>query len=152
MAHKVLLVDDDNEFREVMVLALESYGYEVIEAADAKSALELLRGERPDAIISDLHMPLMDGGTFCRHVRSETELAGIPFVILSAYIESDGSNNLPQAPADCSPGFLPDCLPDRLPDYCFSKQSSVSSLLPRLEGLIVAAAERRLEFHGSGRE
>ncbi len=135
MAHKVLLVDDDNEFREVMALALESYGYEVIEAADAKSALELLRGERPDAIISDWHMPLMDGGTFCRHVRSETELAGIPFVILSAYIESDGSNDPLHAPADC----LPDCSPD----YCFSKQSSVSTLLPQLEDLIVAVAQRR---------
>ena len=144
MAHRVLLVDDDNEFRSVMALALESYGFEVIQTADARSALDLLRWERPDLILSDLHMPLMDGGAFCRQVRSEAELAGIPFVILSAYIESDGSNKLPDAPADCSP----DCSPD----YCFSKQNSVFTLLPQLESLIVAAAVRRMEREVSVRD
>jgi two-component system alkaline phosphatase synthesis response regulator PhoP len=129
MGHKVLLVDDDNEFRSVLTLALESFGYRVIAVADGKTALEILKGERPDAIISDLHMPLMDGRTFCKQVRSETGLAEIPFVILSAYIESDGSSSLPDTPAD----------------HCFSKQDSVSALLPLLESLIVAAKQRRSE-------
>src|SRR5262245_52166983 len=120
MAHKILLVDDDKEFRTVMALALESCGYAVIEAADGVAALELLRRDRPDVILSDLHMPLMDGRTFCKRVRAETELATIPFIILSAYIESDGSNTLSDTPAD----------------YCFSKQNSFSSLLPQLEKLI----------------
>lgn len=125
MAHKVLLVDDDKEFRTVMAMALESFGYAVIEAVDGKTALDVLRRERPDAIISDLHMPLMDGRSFCKSVRAESELAAIPFIILSAYIESDGSNTLPDTPADC----------------CFSKQGSVSSLMPQLERLIVAAQQ-----------
>ena len=120
MAHKILLVDDDNEFRTVMALALESFGYAVIEAADGVDALDLLRRERPDVILSDLHMPLMDGRTFCKRVRAEIELAAIPFIILSAYIESDGSNTLSDTPAD----------------YCFSKQNSFSTLLPQLEKLI----------------
>ena len=128
MAHKILLVDDDKEFRTVMALALESYGYAVIEAADGVAALDVLRRERPDAILSDLHMPLMDGRTFCKRVRAELELATIPFVILSAYIESDGSNTLPDV--------LPDLLGDTPADYCFSKQNSFSSLLPQLESLI----------------
>ncbi|MEO6725921.1 MAG: response regulator [Blastocatellia bacterium] len=121
MAHTILLVDDDNEFRTVMALALESFGYVVIEAADGMAALNVLQRERPDAILSDLHMPLMDGRTFCKRVRAELDLATIPFVILSAYIESDGSNTLSDTPAD----------------YCFSKQNSFSSLLPQLESLIV---------------
>ncbi len=125
MAHTILLVDDDNEFRTVMALALESFGYAVIEAADGISALGVLQRERPDAILSDLHMPLMDGRTFCKRVRAENDLATIPFVILSAYIESDGSNTLSDTPAD----------------YCFSKQNSFSSLLPQLESLI-AHSER----------
>lgn len=129
MTHKILLVDDDNEFRTVMALALESFGYAVIAVADGKAAFDVLRDERPDAIISDLHMPLLDGLTFCRQVRSETGLAEIPFIILSAYIESDGSNNPP----------------DTLADQCFSKQGSISTLLPQLESLIVAARQRRSE-------
>ncbi len=120
MAHKILLVDDDNEFRTVMALALETYGYAVIEATDGVAALDVLQRERPDVILSDLHMPLMDGRTFCKRVRAENDLATIPFVILSAYIESDGSNTLSDTPAD----------------YCFSKQNFFSSLLPQLEKLI----------------
>lgn len=126
MARKVLLVDDDNEFRTVAALALENFGYVVIEAVDGLAALDVLRREKPDAIISDLHMPLMDGRMLCKRVRAEAGLATIPFVILSAFIESDGSNTLSDTPADC----------------CFSKQNSFSSLLPQLENLI-AAAERR---------
>ena len=126
MAHTVLLVDDDNEYRTVASLALESAGYTVIEAVDGLAALEVLRNERPDAIISDMHMPVMDGRMICKRVRAEARLAVIPFVILSAFIESDGSNTLSDTPADC----------------CFSKQNSFSSFLPQLKNLI-ASAERR---------
>jgi len=126
MARKVLLVDDDNEFRTVAALALESAGYTVIEAGDGLTALETLQSVKPDAIISDLHMPMMDGRMFCKRVRANAELAVIPFVILSAYIESDGSNVLSDTPAD----------------FCFSKQSSFSSLLPQLESLIATSCGR----------
>ncbi|MFN0108418.1 MAG: response regulator [Blastocatellia bacterium] len=127
MARKVLLVDDDKEFRTVAVLVLESAGYVVTEAPDGLAALELMRTEAPDVIISDLHMPLMDGSMLCKRVRAEPELATIPFIILSAYIESDGSNTLSDTPADC----------------CYSKQASFISLLPQLETLIAKATEAR---------
>ncbi|MGE0885988.1 MAG: response regulator [Blastocatellales bacterium] len=126
MVRKVLLVDDDDEFRTVAALALESAGYTVIEAVDGLTALETLQSVKPDAIISDLHMPMMDGRMFCKRVRANAELAVIPFVILSAYIESDGSNVLSDTPAD----------------FCFSKQSSFSSLLPQLESLIATSCGR----------
>lgn len=126
MARKVLLVDDDNEFRTVAAMALESAGYTVIEAVDGLTALETLQSVKPDAIISDLHMPMMDGRMFCKRVRANAELAVIPFVILSAFIESDGSNVLSDTPAD----------------FCFSKQSSFSSLLPQLESLIATSCGR----------
>ncbi|MBO0800710.1 MAG: response regulator [Blastocatellia bacterium] len=123
MANRILLVDDDEMFRSVAAVALEDAGYKVFEAADAFEALELLREIRPDAIISDLNMPLMDGRALCKRVRGQPDLAAIPFVILSAYIE-----------ADCS-----DCPPEGQEiwaDCCFSKLSPFSSLLPRLEILI----------------
>lgn len=126
MARKVLLVDDDKEFRAVAALVLESAGYVVTEAPDGLAALEIMRAEAPDLIISDLHMPLMDGRMLCKRVRAETELAAIPFIILSAYIESDGSNTLSDTPADC----------------CFSKQDSFISLLPRLETLIAKTTRK----------
>jgi CheY-like chemotaxis protein len=123
MPNRILLIDDDETFRAVAAMALENAGYMVLQAADAFEALDLLRDMRPDAIISDLNMPLMDGQTLYKRVRGEPDLAAIPFVILSAYIEADGSNSPPEGleiRADC----------------CFSKQSPFSSLLPRLEILI----------------
>jgi CheY-like chemotaxis protein len=123
MPNRILLIDDDEIFRAVTAMALEDAGYMVVEAADAFEALDLLREIRPDAIISDLNMPLMDGRALCKRLRGEPDLAAIPFVILSAYIEADGSNSPPEGleiQADC----------------CFSKQSPFSSLLPRLEMLI----------------
>jgi two-component system chemotaxis response regulator CheY len=123
MSNRILLVDDDETFRAVAAMALEDAGYTVVEAADAFEALDLLREIRPDAIISDLNMPLMDGRALCERVRGEPDLAAIPFLLLSAYIEADGSNSPPED------------LEIRA-DYCFSKQSPFSSLLPRLEMLI----------------
>jgi serine/threonine-protein kinase PpkA len=123
MPNRILLVDDDEAFRTVAAMALEEAGYMVVEAADAFEALELLRELRPDVIISDLNMPLMDGQALCDRVRGEPDLAAIPFVILSAYIEADASNSPPDGLEIGA-------------DYCFSKQSPFSSLLPRLEMLI----------------
>lgn len=127
MTRKVLLVDDDKEFRTVAALVLESAGYLVIEAVDGVAAMEALQTVKPDVIISDLHMPLMDGRMFCKRVRAQTEFSEIPFIILSAYIESDGSNVLSDTPAD----------------YCFSKQSSFTSLVPELENIIARASQHR---------
>ena len=134
MTRKVLLVDDDKEFRTVAALVLESAGYLVIEAMDGLSALEALQTIKPDVIISDLHMPLMDGRLFCKRVRENEEMASIPFVILSAYIESDGSNTLSDTPAD----------------YCFSKQSSFAALLPELEHIIAKADSVAAQSRQSG--
>lgn len=125
MTRKVLLVDDDKEFRTVAALVLENAGYLVIEAVDGLAAMEALQTITPDVIISDLHMPLMDGRIFCKRVREEEEWARIPFVILSAYIESDGSNTLSDTPAD----------------YCFSKQSSFAALLPELDAIMARASQ-----------
>jgi len=119
MAKKVLLVDDDKEFRTVAAIVLETAGYVVVQAEDGFSALDILRRDRPDLIISDMNMPLIDGRAFCKRVRADAELARIPFVVMSALIEEDG-------------GVLSD-LPA---DFFFSKQSVFSGILPQLKVLL----------------
>jgi CheY-like chemotaxis protein len=118
MPKKVLLVDDDREFRTVAALVLETAGYAVVQARDGFAALELLHTERPDLVISDLNMPLMDGRALCKRVRADAEFAATPFVILSAAFEEDGA--LADTPADLS----------------FSKQSGFTSILPQLTALL----------------
>ena len=101
MASKILLVEDDPDFRVVLALALELQGYVVRQVAGGHKALEVLSSERPDIIISDLEMNGMDGRALCKHARADFALSDIPFVILSAFVDPDRTPNLADLPADC---------------------------------------------------
>ncbi len=79
-AATVLVVEDDDEARAVLVRELGSRGYRIQEAADGQSALERWAASRPDVILLDLGLPDMDGLEVIRHVRRE---AMTPIVILS---------------------------------------------------------------------
>ncbi len=80
---RVLLVDDDKNFRRVTALALEESGYEVTTAAHGVEGLTVLETSSPDVILCDLNMPVMDGLTFL----GELERRGIeiPAVVITAY-------------------------------------------------------------------
>ena len=80
----VLLVDDDNGIRELVARALSFDGFDVIEAANGLEALTQLRsGRRPNVIVLDLRMPVMDGWAFRIAQRADPSIAQIPVVILS---------------------------------------------------------------------
>jgi DNA-binding response OmpR family regulator len=70
---RVLVVEDDDTIRRVVVGYLEQEGYEVIEAADGHAAVDLARVERPDVIVLDLGLPGIDGIEVCRQVRAFTD-------------------------------------------------------------------------------
>jgi signal transduction histidine kinase/ligand-binding sensor domain-containing protein/AraC-like DNA-binding protein/ActR/RegA family two-component response regulator len=80
---RILLVDDNEELREFLKGSLEPY-YEIFEAGDGNSGLELLNRENIDLIISDIMMPGMNGIEFCERVKSQMDISHIPFVLLSA--------------------------------------------------------------------
>jgi CheY-like chemotaxis protein len=82
---RILLIDDDFTTRECMSVLLAAEGYRVAVACNGADALARLRGgERPDLILLDLRMPVMDGGTFCLIWHQNPELASIPLVVISA--------------------------------------------------------------------
>jgi CheY-like chemotaxis protein len=83
----VLVVDDDEDARGAVAAVLESCGAEVIGAAGAAGALESLRRERPDVIVSDIAMPVMDGHQLIRCIRTlDAERGGrTPAAALTAY-------------------------------------------------------------------
>jgi CheY-like chemotaxis protein len=84
----VLVVDDEELIREVLRLALESHGYSVALAADGKEALEFLSKDiRPCVMLLDLMMPVMDGWALMKTLASDTQLADIPVVIVTAFSE-----------------------------------------------------------------
>jgi PAS domain S-box-containing protein len=88
---KVLVVDDDEDAREMLEAALNSYGAEVITAAGALNALDALASEKIDVLVSDINMPEIDGYELIRRVRAmKPEQGGrIPAVALTAYARAE---------------------------------------------------------------
>ncbi|HNU75514.1 MAG TPA: response regulator [Deltaproteobacteria bacterium] len=80
----ILVVDDSSTVRTLVEKGLKEVGFEVVKAENGRAALEILKNERPDLILSDIDMPEMNGEEFCKAVHSDPLLATIPFVVLSA--------------------------------------------------------------------
>ena len=84
MAKQILVTDDKQDLRLNLVEALSFEGFEVLQASNGKEGMELLQIARPNLIVTDLLMPVMDGFDFIRLIRSDPELAGIPILVFSA--------------------------------------------------------------------
>jgi signal transduction histidine kinase/CheY-like chemotaxis protein len=84
---KVMIVEDEDDTRDMLEHALQSYGASVLVAASAAEALQQIAGEQPDILISDIGLPNMDGYELLARVRSEMPetLRDIPAVALTAY-------------------------------------------------------------------
>lgn len=117
---RILVVDDDPDIRDVMRVALEESGYEVVVAHNAESGLRLYRDERPDAVIVDLMMEEVDSGAhFVRELRGRGDMPPV-FMIssvgdtLSDSVEYDdlGLSGVFQKPIDF--GHLASVLKTRL--------------------------------------
>jgi len=82
---KLLLTEDDEFSRDMLVRRLEKAGYEMIAACDGKEALQLARQHRPDLILMDLDMPVMDGKSAIRALKSDPHTFRIPVLVLTAH-------------------------------------------------------------------
>ena len=86
----VLIVEDHEENRNLLKMLLEANGYRVSAAGDGLEALAAARRDAPDAIVSDVLMPKMDGFALCRSWMQDTALRRIPFIFYSAtYVRPD---------------------------------------------------------------
>ncbi len=82
---RVLIVDDDASILEALKDALEEEGLEAVASADGADALRRLReGYRPDAILLDHMMPVMDGPSFVAELAAEPSLRDLPIILLTA--------------------------------------------------------------------
>ncbi len=80
---QVLVVDDDRELRDLVTLALLDEGYQVVSACNGAEALERVQRYRPDVILLDLHMPVVDGPTFAERYHALPG-AHAPIVVFTA--------------------------------------------------------------------
>jgi two-component system, cell cycle response regulator DivK len=81
----ILVAEDFDDTRFMLRYALESYGYQVLEATDGYGAVEIVKRERPNLILMDLNMPNLNGLAATRLIREQDELKDIPIIIVSGY-------------------------------------------------------------------
>lgn len=86
---KVLVVDDENSMRFLLTQMLEGEGYHVLEAEDGESAIEIFNKEKPDIILIDAMMPILDGMSTCRRIRQSDSGKSVPVLMVSG-LDDDG--------------------------------------------------------------
>ena len=85
---KVLLVEDNEMNRDILSRRLSRRGYVVVFAIDGQQGVEMARSERPDIILMDLSLPVMDGWEATRHVKADQALRHLPVIGLTAHAMS----------------------------------------------------------------
>jgi two-component system alkaline phosphatase synthesis response regulator PhoP len=89
MAQRILIVDDDVKIVRLLRASLEQAHYQVLVAYNGKTALHMLRRERPDLVVLDLMLPDRDGWDVTRVIRDDKTLADTPIIMLTARVEHD---------------------------------------------------------------
>ena len=89
---KVLVIDDEPHIQRVIELKLKSQGYQVIKASDGEEGLELIRAYTPDAVVTDIMMPKLDGRTLCERTNSIKSERPFLTVIMTCRISDDEHN------------------------------------------------------------
>jgi CheY-like chemotaxis protein len=89
LATRVLVVDDDPAIRRLVIAALKRDGYEFIEAANGREALERMREQQPDCVVLDLMMPIVSGWDVLQERVRDPELTKIPVIVVSANREPE---------------------------------------------------------------
>jgi len=122
---KVLVIDDEPPIRKLLRMGLSTQGYDILEAPNGKTALEML-GQKPDVVILDLGLPDVQGHELLRTIRSRNE--GVPIVVLSSRGDEAGKVQALDLGAD---------------DYV-TKPFGMDELLARMR----AALRHQLQVHG----
>ena len=86
MAHKILVVDDDNALREMVGIVLQSGGFEVHYCDDGSGALAAFNASKPELVLLDVMLPGKDGIEVCKEIR---QVAGTPIIMLTAKSDAD---------------------------------------------------------------
>lgn len=85
MKHKILVIEDNEQNMYLITFILEKHGYEVFPARDGREGIELANNVKPALILLDIQLPLMDGYTVARKLRSNPALAEVPIIAVTSY-------------------------------------------------------------------
>jgi len=85
VSKRILVVEDQEDNRRILRDLLTNAGYEIIEAEDGKEALAVAARERPDLILMDIQLPLLDGYEVTRRIKADPALRAIPIIAITSY-------------------------------------------------------------------
>ena len=85
MTGKILLVEDNELNRDMLIRRLNRVGMEVVAAGDGQEALDIMRQQQPAVVLMDMNLPVMDGWTACRLAREDEAINQIPIIALTAH-------------------------------------------------------------------
>jgi two-component system cell cycle response regulator DivK len=125
MKQKILVVEDNEDNLTVLCDELEYVGYEVISAANGEEAIEKTFTERPDLILMDISIPVIDGWEATRRLKADPKTENIPIIALTAHAMAGDAEKAKAAGCD---GYIAKpCTPDEV-------AAKVSHFFPRREG------------------
>jgi CheY-like chemotaxis protein len=82
---KILIVEDNEMNRDMLSRRLERRGFAIVMAVDGQQGVDMARSEKPDLILMDMSLPVMDGWTATRTIKDDAEMAKIPVIALTAH-------------------------------------------------------------------
>src|SRR5258708_17213219 len=85
---RILIVDDSETNRDILVMRLQTQGYELLQAVDGEEALAVARAKLPDVILLDVMMPKLDGVEVCRRLKGDAALPFMPIILVTARADS----------------------------------------------------------------
>ena len=114
MSKTILTVDDSRTMRDMLRLALLEVGFQVLQAEDGVHGLEMLEGQLPDVIVTDINMPRLDGYGFIEGVRADARCRAIPILVLTT--ESSAEKKMRARDAGATGWIVKPFSPEKLVD------------------------------------
>ena len=97
---KILLVEDHEEIWDFLSRRLKRRGFDVVLAHDGQAGVDKVRSERPEVVLLDMNLPVMDGWTAARTLKADPATAGIPLIALTAHAMSGDRDKALEAGCD----------------------------------------------------
>jgi len=100
MSKRILVVEDQEDNRQILRDLLGNSGYELIEAENGEEALIAIAKQRPDLILMDIQLPVMDGYEATRRIKADPNLKTIPIIVVTSYALSGDEGKAREAGCD----------------------------------------------------
>ena len=131
---KILVIDDEEAFRDSLITILEKKGFEVLQASSGAVGVQLARTHLPDLVLCDVNMGGVGGTLTLYALRRDPQIASIPFILMSGYLSS----------GDAPPGI------DRGADAFLTKPFSIEKLLSTVQACLSRSEPKRVSSNLSG--